>query len=219
MLLVGCATYPGWERVTELDNVYKQPCKEVGSNQGKSYKSLSNSGSISPMGNSDWLKKRTVVNKGNHYVMGDPDNEDIKATYFYCGEGIPPYMEKLGAVRIVSGKGTKDDYERAQLKCDYEVNKATMVGIQRMPARVYIPTTNYYLNEAQSSAIESDNHREMIDEINRDIKTREMGAQCLAIEGFKKTTSYEAKDFDLVEKNCPTKDDLINGYCFVLAGK
>ncbi|MDP1664114.1 MAG: hypothetical protein Q8L79_03230 [Methylobacter sp.] len=211
--LAGCASlkYPNWESVKEAGTAYKQPCKQVGAD-GCHYGECELE--------SSWFKKRATTFGANNFIIEyAEDNGLLKgAKYYYCGPGIPPYMQKSGIAWTVRNKinpaATEADLSQVATECGYEAHKATIDTSRKAPDRIFIPTTNFNYNMAVLSAQSSDRLDDMIHDSKLSGERAALYSECLAAKGYVYKKSTEKNDLAEVDKYCPDIDTVTKA-CFI----
>jgi hypothetical protein len=198
--IIGCASlkYPGWERVSIEQSVFNKPCKYV-------YEEQCSNGSI---GCVDWYKKRATTYNANTVVI---ETDKQAANYFYCAPGLPPFLDSPEAawtVRNIYNPGaTRMDLDKSYDECAYEAHKAVLDTGRPAPTRTYIPTSNYYVNSAQLSAIHMDNINQSLHKQRLAVEGINLKYECLKAKGFVFNRSAGKKDYDDIKKFCPGIDN------------
>lgn len=205
-VLSGCAQmfFPGWDKVVIEQSVYKKPCRFITTDPFI--------GSREP---NEYFKMHAISVGANTFVR-----KGLNASFFYCAQGLPPYIDDEHTLRFVRNKfdksATKIDYEKALAECEYQSHAATVDTSRPNPSRIFIPTNSYSLNSAQMSAIERDSIAEDMRKINLSTTQMTLLNECVAAKGYVySNTEKDDKSLAELRKNCPGSPEFDNLPCFI----
>jgi hypothetical protein len=205
VLLTGCASmYAGWEKVNIVDSVFNKPCSYV--------TEYSCSNAINP---TECYKQVANIDKANTVVM-NPDGKSAKS--YNCSSGNPLNFDggkPAWTVRnIYNPAATKLDLDKAESECTYQAHVATVDTSRVAPARIYINTSNFYINNAQLSAMTRDEINNDMHDIHLSVESSKLQNECLKAKGFVYAKSANKTDYDDIKRACPGADNTITP-CFI----